>query len=171
MSRFGLLVVVLAGCATLSGTREVRREVVQLHPSSTAKALLYVNDEAALRCPLEDLLRFADDPRPLAPWHERLRGELIAELWRAEARRVAVLFESSDEILVSPKDRGNYELIGELLHAGLCSVRNLDSGKCVSRIVVVSWENSGRGGRGAAWGRRFEFDDGAQFFTRLDGMS
>jgi len=170
------LLALLAGCSTPhespGGSAVVPDEIetVRLAPPLDRRALVAETPLASIRCPYAGLLSFAADPRPLGP-HE----------WRVAARDPAILTQAWQRDLVeattalsdSDTFRARRDVVGDLLHAGLCTVTDKRTGSSVEAISVRYHESHAPEDRrlGGGGDRVFLFPDGAQFFSVMDWIS
>ena len=128
------------------------RHVVALRPSNVGPALVLRLSKATVRCPLQGLRELAENPR-------RLRKG-----WHSQLERMTPLFASEQDYAVPRREYRQQLLIGDLLHAGTCSVLDHKHEVFVSEVVVLPYDDR------VSSGRIFQFSDGRSFFQRRDAI-
>lgn len=161
--RILLVAVLLSACASVFEAEPKWRHPVALRPSNIGPALVLRLSKATIRCPLHDLVQFSQSPGPLRPDRQRSMNAL-QEQWRAESERLEPLFIGGQDYAVSRRDFANKLVVGDLLHAGRCSVLDHKREAFAQEIVVIPYDDR------ISFGRIFEFSDGRPFFERPDGI-
>lgn len=143
--------------------------MVPLRPPEDARAIVWDADLATIRCPLSGLVAFAQDPRPLTPrQRESIGVDRLREDWQRTLAWTLEQFGASATF--TPKQP---KLVADLLHAGLCQVRDKRrGGATVPEVRVRIEERAGHGrGFGGSGGRVFSFPDGLPFLRVRDWIS
>lgn len=160
LSKCVALAAFAVGCAS---AQPAWRHVVALRPSNVGPALVLRLSKATVRCPLQGLRELAENPRRLRP-DDPTRPELLRKGWHSQLERMTPLFASEQDYAVPRREYRQQLLIGDLLHAGTCSVLDHKHEVFVSEVVVLPYDDR------VSSGRIFQFSDGRSFFQRRDAI-